>query len=92
MREYWESGMIIISIYFALSLIGLCLSLWIGTRTVSSGFRTGRIQAGAHRIFDRDTNPVAFYGIAAIWLMSILITGVSAIALLPVWLGQMRTV
>jgi hypothetical protein len=81
--------MIMATVYLFLSILGAMCSLYLSALTFSTALRTGSVQTAAGRVYDREVNPFAFYGILVTWTLITAMMIVCVIVLLEIWIEQL---
>jgi hypothetical protein len=82
--------MFVSSLYLFLAVLGGACSLYLTARAFRSAVRTGTIEAGARRVYNRVENPEAFYGVLIAWMLIDAMMLVSSFVLLEILIERFQ--
>ncbi|WOH67119.1 hypothetical protein [Bradyrhizobium sp. BWA-3-5] len=82
--------MFVPALYLSLALLGGACSLYLTARVFRSAVRTGTVEAGARRVYDRVEHPEAFYGVLTAWVLIDAMMIVSSFVSLEILIEQFQ--
>jgi hypothetical protein len=83
-------AMFVSALYLSLGLLGAACSLYLTARAFRSAVRTGTVEAGARRVYDRVEHPEAFYVVLIAWVLIDAMMLVSSLVLLEMLIEQFQ--